>query len=98
MSELTASAAKKAAARPPEPPSSQSVMMSSGFQRVSPVKTCAADVVTMPMTPQMVKIMGMAGSWTNWPFGDRAYLVKSGILTLNVDHVPVILDILESQR
>ncbi|KAK5635600.1 hypothetical protein RRF57_011312 [Xylaria bambusicola] len=95
---LTASAAKNAAARPPEPPSSQSVMMSRGFQRDSPVKTLAADVVTMPITPQMVKRMGMAGSCMNWPFGDRAYRVKSGMLTLSVDHVPVILDMLESQR
>ncbi len=95
---LTARAAKKAAARPPEPYSSHSVMMSRGFQRYSPVNTLAADVVTIPIVPQMVKMMGIAGSWTNCPLADLAYRVKSGMFTLSVDQVPVTLDMLESQR
>jgi hypothetical protein len=67
-----ASAAKKAAHLPPGPLSSQRAMMSSGFQRYSPVKTRVQEVVTIPSTPHTVKMIGRKGSWINWPLALRA--------------------------
>lgn len=47
-------------------------MMSRGFQRGSPQIRVVAEVVTMPSTPQTVKMMGRKGSWIYWPLELRA--------------------------
>lgn len=64
-------------------------MISRGFQMYVPVKTFVHDVVTIPKTPHTVKMRGRNGNWTNWPFADLAYLVKSGMLQAKVAHDPV---------
>lgn len=91
-----ASAAKKAAQRPTAPWSSHSSMIVSGLQMYSPMKTLVADVVTMPSTPQTVKMTGRKGSCTNWPLAERAYRVKSGMLTASVAQYPVTDDMHDS--
>ncbi len=90
-------AAKNAAHRPPDPSSSHRLMTSSGFQMYSPVNTLVAEVVIMPKIPQRVNNTGINGPWTNCPFLEEQYRVKSGILTPSVAHEPVTLDIQLSQ-
>jgi hypothetical protein len=52
----------------------------------------------MPMTPQMVKMIGRNGSWIYWPLLDRAYREKSGMLHARVAQLPVTADMELSHR
>ena len=54
--------------------------------------------MTMPRTPQAVKISGRNGSWIYWPLDDLAYREKSGMLHARVAQLPVTADMQLNQR